>query len=580
MHQSLYRKYRPQTFDEVVGQKVIIRTLKNVILKNKISHAYLFSGPRGTGKTSVAKIMAKTVNCVDLKDTNPCNECVNCTQINKKQSIDIIEIDAASNNGVDEIRELKSKVNLVPSTGKYKIYIIDEVHMLTIGAFNALLKTLEEPPPHIIFILATTEPHKIPETILSRCQKFDFKKIDDKSMNNRISYICKSEKIDIEDTAKEAIIRFSSGGMRDAISLLEQANVYSDTKITLDDIHEINGTLPEEQLKKLIESIIDKDLIKIFKLVEKYDEDGKNLIKLVEEIVLFFKNIIIFKNIDGYSNKNISREIFIDIIDKVSTEEVFQIISKINNSLNEMKSYNNPKMIFELLMVSIVSKDNEQLVSIEVEDSAKKDTPKTNDKPLSKITENNKEINQKKINSLNDSENIVENLKPEQTNGNRKTKETDELINTIKEIRVNNAFSKASRAVLNNLQKNIEVLTKYLLDENYGKVASLLLDSEITAASDTNIVFVYTSNSMVKNFNNNILKIESFIQKIFNNNCKVIALNKEEWSDYRKQYKSKTKKYVYIKEDDQIKQFLEDQIVKTTSTEEIQNLFQEIIEYK
>ena len=245
MHQSLYRKYRPQTFDDVVGQKVIIKSLKNVILKNKISHAYLFTGPRGTGKTSVAKILAKTVNCVNLTDTSPCNECVSCTQINQKQTVDVIEIDAASNNGVDEIRELKSKVSLVPTVGKYKIYIIDEVHMLTIGAFNALLKTLEEPPAHIIFILATTEPHKIPETILSRCQKFDFKRIDDKSMDKRLKYICKSEKIDIEDQALEEIIRFSSGGMRDSISLLEQAQVYSDSIIKLDDVHEINGTLPK-----------------------------------------------------------------------------------------------------------------------------------------------------------------------------------------------------------------------------------------------------------------------------------------------------------------------------------------------
>ncbi|HHU54259.1 MAG TPA: DNA polymerase III subunit gamma/tau [Mollicutes bacterium] len=572
MHQSLYRKYRPQTFDDVVGQKVIIKSLKNVILKNKISHAYLFTGPRGTGKTSVAKILAKTVNCVNLTDTSPCNECVSCTQINQKQTVDVIEIDAASNNGVDEIRELKSKVSLVPTVGKYKIYIIDEVHMLTIGAFNALLKTLEEPPAHIIFILATTEPHKIPETILSRCQKFDFKRIDDKSMDKRLKYICKSEKIDIEDQALEEIIRFSSGGMRDSISLLEQAQVYSDSIIKLDDVHEINGTLPQSQLKELIENIIDKNLVEVFKLLEKYDEQGKNLIKLVEEIILFFKNIVILKNTNSYIAENISREIYNDIITKISIEEAFQNISKIYNYLNKMKNYSNPKLVFELLMISLVSNEGEE-----------NNNYKNNDSNIErKMTVINNQTND-------DNQILKEPIKKEKTdiinNDNihlttdTQSVQNQELINKIKHIRVNNTFTNASRAILNQIKTDVELSRKYILDANFGKIASLLIDAEITAASDKNIVFVYTRNSMTINFNSNILKIESFIPKIFDKEYNVIALNKDEWSKYRKEYKSKTKKYTYIDEDKSIKDFLQDQIKGKVIKDEIHNLFGDVIEY-
>ena len=293
MYQALYRKYRPQNFNDVVGQEVIVKTLKNAVKMSKLSHAYLFTGPRGTGKTSIAKIFAKIVNCTNLKDLMPCDQCESCVEINKKHSIDIIEIDAASNNGVDEIREIKSKVNLVPSISKYKIYIIDEVHMLTTGAFNALLKTLEEPPSHVIFILATTEPHKIPATILSRCQRFDFKKISEQKIYENLLKITKNENISIDEEAILEIARVSDGGMRDAISLLDEAIAYSGENITVDDIHEINGTLTISELNLFIEYLLNNEIESLISKIEEYNYKGKNFVKLTEEIINHLKNILL-----------------------------------------------------------------------------------------------------------------------------------------------------------------------------------------------------------------------------------------------------------------------------------------------
>lgn len=564
MYQSLYRKYRPQTLEEVVGQKVIIKILKNEIANNKITHAYLFTGPRGTGKTSVAKVLAKTVNCTNLKGYEPCNECVNCTQTNQRQSVDIVEIDAASNNGVDEIRELKSKVSLVPSIGKYKIYIIDEVHMLTIGAFNALLKTLEEPPAHIIFILATTEPHKIPETILSRCQKFEFKRIDEKSMLERLKHICEKEKIKIENNALDEIVRFSTGGMRDAISMLEQSSVYVEDKITINDVNEINGTLPHDQMKELIDGIITKDLTKIFLLLDEYDNNGKNLIKLVEEIISFIKNIIISKNIPKYSNDNISREIYKEFANKIDTKELFEMILEINNSLIEMKNFNNPRLVFELLMVSLIRNNEVKFTS--------DDNNLIKEPPTVQIKET---VKQKEI----ENQSGVKEISKEIPKPIPKNDKNDDEIDGLKKLRVNNTFSKPSKTILNKLKIDIEKARDYILDKNYSKIASILLDAKIPAASAENIIFVYSSDSMEKTFNNNILTIEQFVSKIFNHDYKIIALNKEEWNFHRKEFKSKTNTYVYQEETPEMLEYLKQQTESNKNNDEIHSLFGDIIEY-
>ena len=368
MYQTLYRKYRPTNFDEVVGQKVIIQTLKNAINNNKLSHAYLFTGPRGTGKTSIAKILAQTINCTDLKDCIPCGKCVNCTQ-NKTNPLDIIEIDAASNNGVDEIREIRSKVNLVPSIGKYKIYIIDEVHMLSTGAFNALLKTLEEPPSHVIFVLATTDPHKIPSTILSRCQRFDFKKLTINEIVDRLKYVVNEEKININDNALKEVAILSDGGMRDALSLLDQVVSYSTDEIKLEDIHEINGTITKEEQIELLENIIDSNIEEIFKKIDIYNRNGKDFIKLTEELIIFLRNILLKINTPNFYKENYEYDIPDNIV--LDNNTVLKYIFELNDGISRMKNSNNPKIIFELIIIKLIekeekSKENKDLKQIRV----------------------------------------------------------------------------------------------------------------------------------------------------------------------------------------------------------------------
>ena len=286
MYQALYRKYRPKNFEEVIGQNIVVQTLTNSIINNKISHAYLLSGPRGCGKTTIAKIFANLVNCENSDGKKVCNKCVYCTQ-KDNENMDIIELDAASNNGVDEIREINNKVNLVPSYGKYKIYIIDEVHMLTIGAFNALLKTLEEPPAHVIFILATTDPQKVPITILSRCQRFDLKKISQDKISERLNFICEKENIRHEDNVLNEIASLGDGCLRDSISILDQIISYTNDTITLKDVYEVNGILSQKHISVLMDNVIMNDINETLNLIGKYYNDGKNIIKITEEIINF-----------------------------------------------------------------------------------------------------------------------------------------------------------------------------------------------------------------------------------------------------------------------------------------------------
>ena len=301
-YQALYRTYRPQSFKEVSGQEHITRTLMNALKNDKISHAYLFSGPRGTGKTSIAKIFAKAVNCMKAPTSDCCCECEICKGIAEGKIGDVIEIDAASNNGVDEIRDLRERVKYVPSVCKYKVYIIDEVHMLSTSAFNALLKTLEEPPKHAIFILATTEIHKIPATILSRCQRYDFRAISNEDLIKRLHQVSSMEKIQITDEAIEVIAVNAEGGLRDALSLLDQAISYATGEITASDVHRISGSVTSDDLIELITAIKEMNPSKAMDIIDDLIKNGKEITRIVNDLITFFKNILLFKNVPNYNS--------------------------------------------------------------------------------------------------------------------------------------------------------------------------------------------------------------------------------------------------------------------------------------
>lgn len=518
-YQTLYRKYRPKTFELVFGQDVIIKTLKNIIKNNKISHAYLFTGPRGTGKTSSAKLFAKAINCLNSKDGDSCNECKNCISFNENSNPDIIEIDAASNNGVDEIRELKSKVGLVPSMSKYKVYIIDEVHMLSIGAFNALLKTLEEPPEYVIFILATTEPQKIPATIISRCQRFDFKSISHDKMKECLKEITIKENITIEEKALEEIISNSKGGMRDAISLLDQASSFCNNNIRYEDIEELSGNISDEQLRIFIKKIINKNYIETFSDISDFLSKGKDFTLICEKIINYITKGILYK-------KKIKTDIFSEdenIYEILTDSQLYKIIDFLSETLVKINNSYQKELVFEVQIIQLIDM----------------------------LSDKKNNVSRETLKLENNNSNNKANLKKEEIDVSRETSnEKEKIINELKNIRINNILKYATRKdidFINELWKNIN---DYLINSKYKISAGILIQAKPVAASNKGLIISIPLESGLKRIEKEYDTSKELIKEIYNYEYKIVYISEQHWKEIRPKFieKIKTGKIEFINE--------------------------------
>lgn len=537
---ALYRKYRPSNFASVVGQEVVVDILKNSILNNKVSHAYLFTGPRGTGKTSIAKILAHAVNCLNFNG-DICGECEVCKNLEINDS-DIIEIDAASNNGVDEIRTLRDNVKLLPSFCKYKIYIIDEVHMLSTGAFNALLKTLEEPPSHVIFILATTEPNKIPLTILSRCQRFDFNKISNEKLVSRLLYIATQEGKNIDKSILEYIAEISDGGLRDAINLLDQVISLPQESVTLEEIDRLSGRISQNTLFELLNAISTGNYVSILNISDIIYGEGKNYKDIADGMLAIIRDLSINFEVDSYFNKDYSSKL---ATINIPFDKLISITSLLNELIKELKNSNDPKMLFDIYMVNICnslsSKGNLSVKKEYINNSQTVELKNKEVNNISNIKENKEKLD---INKDSDEETINE----ETVNTSN-----DTINGDLKNIRINNVLAEADKKILNNIVKLYDKIGDYVSNKVYNTLSILLLDGHVVVASTKYLLFAFESEEDVTLFDNNYKQIELFIKEVFEETYKVAAVTKKEWQRIKEDFIKNKKNqipYVFIDEND------------------------------
>ena len=552
---ALYRAYRPQKFSEVVGQQHIIKTLQNAIALNKVAHAYLFCGPRGTGKTTLAKIMAKALNCEHGPTTEPCCECEICKGIAKGTVSDVIEIDAASNNGADDIRALRDTVKFLPAVGKYKVYIIDEVHMLSNAAFNALLKTLEEPPKHVIFILATTEPYKLPNTILSRCQRFDFQSISIDDILSRLRIVANDESIKITDDALVQIATVAEGGMRDALSLFDQCISYSvNEEITIDDVLAVSGNVSYLKIIEILNACISNDETNAIMLLDKLLREGKEVPRVINDTILFLRDVLLYKNnVVLESKRMFNDDEFKSLSKKLSKNLIYNWLDILNESLNQMRFSTQKRAFLELAILKMNDNNlNEQATLLDRVESLERTIQMLTEQKNNRV-EVVKPIYTPTISSSSDiikmREQVnqapeVENVVPEQTYEpviENVDNEGTEIANNSNDVTVRDIEAILNNASKEKKEKLQEVWSQ--ISERYTNVfaVQILVNGKIVAVSDKSFLVELADVS----FCNRVMKYENYVKimEIFNefnlNIDDYICIPKAVWSKIRLDYKNK-----------------------------------------